>query len=66
VQTDILNRATVVKPDLKAYSGGVFKDAAAGATKSILCETVTIGAAPVDPTNATATGCPATTAKALN
>ncbi len=65
LETDVLNRATIVKPDLKAYSGGVFKDVTAGATKSILCETVAIGVVPVNPTDATTSGCP-TGSKALN
>ncbi len=65
VQTDILNKATFLKPDLKSYSGGVFKDATAGAIKSILCETVAIGVVPVNPTDATTSGCP-TGSKALN
>lgn len=49
LDTDVINKATSLKPDFKSYGGGVFKSAGGGITQAILCEAKNPGVAPVGP-----------------
>lgn len=57
ITTGITNKAAALNADLKGYAGGVFKDATAGTTDTVLCEKTTAGLGdPGAPTNASTCG----------
>ncbi len=56
LETGVANLAKSDKADLKEYAGGVFKNATAGTTETILCEGNTATVVAVAPTNATTCG----------
>lgn len=58
ITNGVVNKATSLKPDLKAYAGGVFKSTTNETTQAILCEANAAGSGDVanNPTNASTCG----------